>query len=187
MSSIRVYDEDNAMIKEKIEAMSFSNVREIKVSDITFEPELIDLCKQNHCGNYGKCYTCPPLVGETASLIEKAKTFDNAIIFQKIYPLEDSFDIEGMGEASRDFKELVQTVNDMCSADRENMLVLSAGGCKLCERCGAIDGIPCRFPEKALASLESYGMNVSKLAAACGINYINGQNTVTYFGGVLYR
>ena len=25
-----------------------------------------------------------------------------------------------------------------------------------------------------------------KLAAACGVNYINGQNTVTYFGGVLY-
>lgn len=174
------------MLKEKIEALGFSNISEINVSDIIFEPELIDLCKQNHCGNYGKCYTCPPLVGETDKLIERAKTFDKAIIFQKIYPLEDSFDIEGMGVASKDFKELVQTVNDMCS-DRENMLVLSAGGCKLCQRCGAIDGVPCRFPDKALASLESYGMNVSKLAGVCGMKYINGQNTVTYFGGVLYR
>ena len=175
------------MLKEKIEALGFSNISEIDISDIAFEPELIDLCKQNHCGNYGRCYTCPPLVGETDKLIEKAKTFEKAIIFQKIYPLEDSFDIEGMNAAALGFKELVQAVNDMCSTDRENMLVLSAGGCRLCEKCGAIDGIPCRFPDKALASLESYGMNVSKLAGACGMKYINGQNTVTYFGGVLYR
>lgn len=174
------------MLKEKIEALGFSNTGEIDISDIAFEPELIDLCKQNHCGNYGKCYTCPPLVGDTDKLIESAKTFDKAIIFQKVYPLEDSFDIEGMNAAAKDFKTLVQAVNEMCLGD-DNTLVLSAGGCRLCEKCGAIDGTPCRFPDKALASLESYGMNVSKLAGACGMKYINGQNTVTYFGGVLYR
>lgn len=174
------------MLFEKIEDMGFSNVRKIKVSDITFEPSLIDLCKLNTCGNYGRCYTCPPLVGETDKLIEKAKSYENAIIFQKIYQLEDSFDIEGMGEGSRDFKERLQKVNELAKKEIPACLVLSAGGCKLCERCGAIDNIPCRFPDKALASLESYGMNVSKLAAACGVNYINGQNTVTYFGGVLY-
>ena len=27
----------------------------------------------------------------------------------------------------------------------------------------------------------------AKLAGVCGMKYINGQNTVTYFGGVLYR
>ena len=47
-------------------------------------------------------------------------------------------------------------------------------------------GEPCRFPEKAFPSLEAYGVFVSKLAQACGMRYINGANTVTYFGVVLY-
>ena len=47
-------------------------------------------------------------------------------------------------------------------------------------------GQPCRHPEDALPSLEAYGVNVSKLAAACGMKYVNGANTVTYFAGVLF-
>jgi hypothetical protein len=37
-----------------------------------------------------------------------------------------------------------------------------------------------------MPSLEAYGVNVSKLAASAGMKYINGQNTVTYFGAVLF-
>ena len=41
-------------------------------------------------------------------------------------------------------------------------------------------------PEEAVASLETYGGNVSKLAPAAGMKYINGKDTVTYFGAVLF-
>ena len=42
-------------------------------------------------------------------------------------------------------------------------------------------------PDKALASLEAYCISVSDLAASCGMKYINGQNTVTYFGAVMFN
>ena len=45
---------------------------------------------------------------------------------------------------------------------------------------------PCRHPELAMPSLETYGINVSELAASSGMKYINGQNTVTYFGALLF-
>lgn len=171
---------------DKIKELPFNNVKEIPVSLIDFEPALLELCKMNHCGNYGRCYTCPPLTGDIDSLIEKAKKFKNIIVFQKIYTLEDSFDIEGMGKGNRNFNNLAQKVNSLCKEALSNCIVLCAGGCKLCDRCGAMDSIPCRFPEKAIPSLESYGINVSSLAKKCDMNYINGQNTVTYFGGVIY-
>lgn len=174
------------MLKEKIERLPFSKVSEINVSDICFEPSLIELCKQNQCGNYGKCYTCPPLIGNIENLVSKAKSFRNAIVFQKVYKIEDSFDIEGMDEAIKDFTKIVQSVNTICKSEPYDLLVLGAGGCRLCQKCGAIDGIECRFPSNVVPSLESYGINVSKLAQICGMNYINGQNTVTYFGGILY-
>ncbi len=40
--------------------------------------------------------------------------------------------------------------------------------------------------ESAVASLATYGVNVSKLAPAAGMKYINGKDTVTYFGAVLF-
>ncbi|MEG1427664.1 MAG: DUF2284 domain-containing protein, partial [Oscillospiraceae bacterium] len=66
-------------------------------------------------------------------------------------------------------------------------LYLGAGGCGLCDTCAIVTGEPCRFPENALASLESYGVSVSELATACGMRYINGANTVTYFGAVFVK
>lgn len=170
----------------ELKSLGFDGIKEISVSDITFEPSLLELCKQNQCGNYGKNYTCPPYVGNVHELIEKIKGFNNSIIFQKIYHLEDSFDIEGMNEGNADFNKLIQKVNTLRSIFFENSLLLGAGGCRVCEKCACIDKIPCRFPPMAVASLESYGINVSKLALACNMNYINGKNTVTYFGGVFY-
>ena len=66
------------------------------------------------------------------------------------------------------------------------VLHLGAGGCGVCKSCAKRTDEPCRFPELAMPSLEAYGVNVSKLASAAGMKYINGQNTVTYFGMVLF-
>ncbi len=173
------------MILQELEKMGFDRTAEIAVSEIAFEPSLIDLCKMNTCGNYGKNYTCPPLVGEPQELIRRAKTYQTAVVFQKIYPLEDSFDIEGMDAARRRFRSALEDVQAVCQTRLTDYLLLGAGGCSCCDCCAAQTDEPCRFPEKAIPSLEAYAINVSSLAAACGMRYINGANTVTYFGAVL--
>ncbi|MCI9626010.1 MAG: DUF2284 domain-containing protein [Clostridia bacterium] len=173
------------MILQELEKMDFDRAAKIAVSEIVFEPSLIDLCKLNTCGNYGKNYTCPPLVGKTEELVRRAKTYQTAVVFQKIYPLEDSFDIEGMGAARRRFRSVLEDVQTVCQNRLTDYLLLGAGGCSCCDRCAAQTDEPCRFPEKAIPSLEAYSINVSSLAAACGMRYINGTNTVTYFGAVL--
>ncbi len=172
------------MINE-LKNLGFDKISEIKTENIPFEPSLISLCEMNTCGNYKKSYTCPPLVGKTEELIEKAKEFDRIIVFQKVYPLEDSFDFEGMVAGQKSFSKLLVAAYDLCGNVFDKFLLLGAGGCPRCEVCGAKTDTPCRFPDKKIPSLESYGIQVSTLAAACGMNYINGQNTVTYFGGIL--
>ena len=64
-------------------------------------------------------------------------------------------------------------------------LLLGAGGCRVCQCCAKVNGQACRHPEQALSSLEAYGINVSVLASMAGMKYINGANTVTFFGAVL--
>ncbi len=176
-----------SMILDVLKSFEFSNVAKIKIADIEFEPPLIELCKLNSCGNYGKNYTCPPLVGESEDLIKEAKNYDYAYVFQKVYSIEDSFDIEGMNNARIHFRKLTLAVNDALEKTGQDYKILSAGGCSQCNECGAVTNTSCRFPKTAFASLEAYCINVSKLAGLCDMKYINGQNTVTYFGAVLFN
>ena len=156
----------------------------IDVSNIETDVAFRDMCKANMCGRYGKCYTCPPDVGEINALIEKLKGYKYALVYQTVGELEDSFDIEGMQEVGAKHASLVKS---MVREYGRSALHLGAGGCPLCERCAKATNEPCRHPDEAIASLEAHGVNVSKLAVASGMKYINGQNTVTYFGAMLFN
>lgn len=149
-----------------------------------YHTELRGPCEKNSCGNYGKCWTCPPLVGSAEDCVAKALRYPHLIVFQMISSLEDSFDYEGMMRGQKKFKDAFQAVAEDARKTFREPLILGAGGCRLCPECAAKEGEPCRHPEQALASLESYCIQVSQLAPLAGMKYINGQNTVTYFGAV---
>lgn len=169
---------------EKVIALGAFKAAVIPVTEIETDVAFRAMCEANMCGRYGKCYTCPPDVGEINTLIAKLKSYKFALVYQTVGMLEDSFDIEGMQEAGAKHCELVIEMQKEYGSD---VLHLGAGGCPLCERCAKATNEPCRHPNEAIASLEAHGVNVSKLAAASGMKYINGQNTVTYFGAMLFN
>lgn len=159
----------------------------LPVSEISLEAEFRSLCQSNVCGNYGRCWMCPPDAGDIETLMQEIATYDKTLVYQTIGALEDSYDIEGMEEAARNHNSLSQQIRDLFVGEPFiKVLHLGAGGCRLCPVCAKVDSLPCRHPDLAISSLETYGINVSKLAAACGMKYTNGQNTVTYFGAVFY-
>lgn len=159
----------------------------INVAEIETEPEFRKMCESNVCGNYGKCWMCPPDIGDIGTLAAKIREYDYALVYQTVGNLEDSYDFEGMMEAAELHNQLMQRLTEIFpESDYSNVLHLGAGGCRYCGVCAKEENLPCRHPDLARSSLEAYGINVSRLAAACGINYINGQNTVTYFGAVFF-
>ena len=166
----------------------FANAGIIAVEKIPFDPAFRKACEANQCGRYSKCWTCPPHVGEINELIEKAKGYQWAVVYQSIGQLEDSYDFEGMMAAGetheKNSREFIQRTKGIWNGD---FLHLSAGGCRHCARCAILDEEPCRFPEEALSSLEAYGVAVSQLAPKVGMKYINGANTVTYFSMCLFQ
>ena len=159
----------------------------IPVSEIELNSVFRDMCASNACGMYGKCYMCPPDVGDIEALMAEVKKYEYALVYQTVTMLEDSFDFEGMIEAKKKTYPLAQNIREAFSdMNMLNALHLGAGGCGVCSTCAKQTDEPCRFPEKAMPSLEAYGFNVSALAKASDMKYINGQNTVTYFGAVLF-
>ena len=164
-----------------------ANAVVIDAGKIPYRREFRAACEQNHCGKYGKCWMCPPDVGDIDEMITQAKEYNRALVYQSIGRLEDSFDIEGMQEAAKFHNSLALRLADELAPLLDNPLRLGAGACHVCETCAKRDNLPCIYPDKATPSLESYGIAVSELAALAGLNYINGADTVTYFGGFLYR
>jgi predicted metal-binding protein len=176
---------DKKDIKAICRDMGAYNVSEARVSELEFSQEIRNLCKANACGRYGSNYTCPPFVGELSELIEKVKKFQDIVVWQNVYPLEDSFDIEGMLSSQEHHNAMtLKIAKDVyAKKGRNKALILSAGGCTLCKTCNMETGELCCYPGDALVSLEAYGINVASLAKTAGMKYIAGENTVTYFSG----
>lgn len=160
--------------------------RILNSADIPFSQSVVDACRENRCGKYGTCWTCPPGVGELGDLERKIKSYPKAAVFSCKYALEDCFDFEGMIAGQQAAKRVLLEITDTLRAKGETFLALGCEGCGLCESCTYPDA-PCRFPEKAMPSVEACGIHVVELAKSCGINYNNGANTVTYFCVILWK
>lgn len=146
------------------------------------------ICEGNGCGQYNKTWMCSPSIGDIDTLMAKVRTYSHGLWYQLIGEIEDSFDFEGMGVVGDAHVQLCQRIHAAIKPVLgDNMLHLGKGGCGLCARCTILDDQPCRLPDQAITSLEMYGVDVYRTTASTELKYINGQNTVTYFGMVLFN
>ncbi|NLA53657.1 MAG: DUF2284 domain-containing protein [Clostridiales bacterium] len=165
-----------------------NNAAGLSVDQVILDEMFADICKSNTCGNYGKCYMCPPDAGDIHEMMETLRTYQLAAMYQTIHSLEDSFDYEGMMEASSRHVQVSQCLEDKLRELKPGpYLHLSVGGCNVCEVCAKRENLPCPYPDRAMPSLEVYGVDVYQTAQNAGLKYVNGQNTVTYFGLVLIK
>lgn len=159
----------------------------ISADQLVLDASFRDICATNACGLYNACHTCPPDAGEIHSLMAKLRQYQTGLWYQTISPLEDSYDFEGMMAAKKRHMDLsIRLRQRLEGLLPPGALHLGCGGCGLCDICTKPEGLPCRFPEDALYSLESHGVDVYQTTRTTGLSYINGANTVTYFGVVLF-
>lgn len=178
---------DGKQIALQIEEMGAFHAASVKTKDIPFDAAFRAACERNACGFYNRCWTCPPEVGSIEACMARVQRYPNAVLFQTVTPLEDSYDIEGMHAAAVAHNSLTLKIQQIFRRTNSASVVLGAGTCGVCKTCTKPSGEPCRFPELAITSLEACGISVSELARICGLKYINGVNTVTYFGLLLYQ
>lgn len=175
-------------MKKILEELGVTRYGVVAVDRIVFNGAFRKACESNQCGKYGTNWSCPPGVGAPSRLERRAKRFEHGLVIQTVWPLEDAFDFDGMmagGEKHNAlFREAVERVAAVLTSGET--LALSAGACSVCETCTFPSGQPCRQPERAMASLESYGVDVAQLLSLGGLSYTNGPNTVSYVGLLLF-
>lgn len=178
----------NDLVKEALE-FNATHAALVEVTKIPFNQDFRKQCEQNVCGSYNKNWMCPPGIGPISDLIQRVRGFKQGLLLQTVHPLEDSYDWDGMleGKTSHEkvFRKLLEHIEK-----REiftEILPLSVGPCMHCAKCAYLTGNECSFPDKAVSSVEAYGIDVMALLKGCGIPYFNGQNTVSYVGLILFK
>ena len=172
-------------IAKYAKSIGVTEIAPLDIRSLEFEDWVRDICK-NSCRSYNTSWACPPAFGTLEECRKRCEAFQNMLLFNRRYEIEDSFDWEGMSSAMHNFKELSIQLESFVAPIVVKILVLTSEGCEKCQKCTWPDA-PCRFPDKLHHSLEGYGFNVSKLAEKAGLHYIGGPNTVTFFGAVLYN
>jgi len=115
-------------------------------------------------------------------------SYKKAVIVTKVYPTKNSYDTEAWIKGLKDFQQTLLKLKEdyIGQLSKKNPLLLGAGACYLCEKCTYPDEKLCRFPEKAVPSLEACGIDVMNLSKQVGVKYNNGENTITYIGAILH-
>ena len=176
-------------MKEDCLKLGATGAEIVPAESIRIAMEFRTPCEQNQCGHYGQNWMCPPGVGSLEECEQRVRSYSKGLVFQKVYPLEDSYDIEGMRNAEEDFISMIQEIRDSVPKNNKmkDFMILGAGACPVCKKCTYLQGEKCLFPEKAIASVEAHGIDVKKLLEDNGLSYVNGVNTVSYVGLLLYN
>ena len=177
---------NNMIFDEILRASGVTEYGVVDPKNVEFTEEVRKYCEDNTCRQYGATWACPPAVGTVDECRARAQNYGRMLLFSVKYDIEDSLDFEGMKRGMMAFKDVADSVDDGLKTVLTDYLVLGNEGCGKCQKCTYPDA-PCRFPDKVHGSIEGYGIFVFKLAEQSGVKYNNGENTITYFGAVLYN
>lgn len=158
---------------------------------VSFSPEILEarqdvreMCNADKCRIYGKNWGCPPHCGTVETCQQKMHAYPRGILLQTIGYMTKTVDSRCYREIERRHLENFYALVDVVRKEYPNALCLGAGGCRICNTCAYPD--PCRAPEKAVSSMEGYGLFVTQVCRDAGVPYYYGEKTITYSACILY-
>lgn len=166
-------------------SMGFDYAAPLDTATLQPRQEVREMCAADRCRAYGKNWTCPPHCGSLEACAARIGAYRAGLLLQTVGQLEKAIDTRGYRRAEQ--RHLAQ-FHRFCARLREthpDALCLGSGGCRICGTCAWPE--PCRFPEKACASMEGYGLFVTQVCRENGLAYHHGEKTVTYTACVLFN
>ena len=157
---------------------------------VVFDPRILEvradvrsMCAADKCGAYGKNWTCPPAVGSLEECRERIGQHRTGILLQTVGRMTKPIDSRCYRETERRHNENLHALTEEVRKVHPNALSLGAGGCRVCRRCAYPEA--CRFPEKAMSSMEAYCIFVTQVCWDAGTAYHHGEQTITYTACIL--
>lgn len=151
----------------------FLNTDEIELKD-----EVRTICEQE-CERYGTSWSCPPAVGTVAECRDRCRRFDRAVLFSTVAEVTDSSNMDEMLKSHKEHERIVHEVKAIL-AENEEVLALSSDSCTLCTSCTYPEN-ECKFPDKMLPCIESYGILVTSAAEKLEMDFYFDEHNILWF------
>ncbi len=165
-------------------AMGFTKAAAFDPAILQAREDVRAMCAEDKCHAYGKNWMCPPHCGTIEECQETMGSYRHGILLQTVGHLSKDIDSRGYLETE---KRHLECFYQFCEAIRRqypHALCLGAGGCRICKTCAFPDS--CRCPEKAVSSMEAFGLFVTQVCRDAGLSYHSGPRTITYTACVLF-
>ena len=169
---------------ETAKELGFDEVCPLDPKLLRAREDVRSMCAEDRCGAYGKNWTCPPACGTVAECQARMHAYEQGMLLQTVGHMKKTIDSRCYRETERRHTEQFRAFAEAVRQIYPNALCLGAGGCRVCARCAYPEA--CRFPEKALSSMEGYGLFVTEVCRTAGAAYHHGDMTVTYTACVLF-
>ena len=168
----------------KAVAMGFSQAVPMDPGTLEAREDVRAMCAADKCGAYGKNHTCPPYCGTLAQCEETMHRYSRGILLQTVGNMEKDIDTKAYRRTEERHLAQLRKLWELLRKHHPEALCLGSGGCRICKTCAWPE--PCRFPEKACASMEGYGLFVTQVCRDNGLAYHHGRRTVTYTACILF-
>jgi len=146
----------------------------ISTGDISIEDDLVRMCREPRCENYGLSSKCPPHVGGPDEFRELVNNFKHALVFK--------IDVPSDTLLSSDRQNVFRTLHEMAACIEQSAVTLgypqarafAGGSCKqlFCHQhpfCRVLkENGSCRNPHLSRPSMSGFGINVQKLMHTAG-------------------
>lgn len=169
-------------IKTALE-IGFSEAVPLDIGTLHPRADVRAMCAADKCGAYGKNWTCPPHCGTLAECARKVQNYAYGILLQTVGTTDKAIDTKAYRRTEQRHMELFHQLAALVRQTHPDALCLGSGGCRVCAVCAFPE--PCRFPEKACASMEGYGLFVTQVCRDNALAYHHGDRTITYTACIL--
>lgn len=164
--------------------MGFDAAAVLDTKTLIARDDIRSMCAADKCGAYGKNWTCPPACGSLEECQEKMHRYEHGILLQSVGRMTKAIDSRCYRETERRHMKNFYAFAEEIRKEYPDALCLGAGGCRICKQCAYPE--ECRFPEKAMSSMEGYGLFVTQVCRDAGLPYHYGDRTITYTACVLF-
>ena len=181
-----LFREEDALSRwvTQAKAMGFEEAVPLDPQSLIAREDVRAMCVEDKCGAYNKNWTCPPAIGTVEECQEKMRRYKRGILLQTVGQMTKAVDTRCYRETEQrhinNFYALAEAIRKV----HPDALCLGAGGCRVCKVCACPE--PCRFPGKAVSSMEGYGLFVAQVCRDANIAYHHGDRTITYTACVLF-
>lgn len=170
-------------LEEGLRALPLCQYEFLPADQVPFSGRVREICRKE-CPRYHKSWSCPPAVGEWEACRMKALHYRRAFVFSTVAEGVDTENMEALLATRSGHEDVVRQVRAGFERVYGECLTLSSESCDVCPICAY--PAPCRYPERMLPCIESFGVVVPLLAEQCGMEFSFGAGTVTWFGLIFF-